>query len=233
MEEAGKLISSAMYFGVFISVAAYFFGMWFIKKTKIKFLNPFLISVVIVIPVLLLLKIDYQSYNETAKYLTYLLTPTTACLAIPLYEKIQLLKKHKYAVFAGIGAGVITNAVTVMLICFLFKLTHTDFVTLLPKSVTTAIGVGLSEELGGNGAITAATVAVTGITGNLLAPVVLKLFRIKDSVARGLALGTSSHAIGTAKAYELGEIEGAVSGLAIGVTGIMTVGVAYIFSLIY
>lgn len=233
MQEIGKVISSAMYFGVFISIAAYFFGMWVMKKTKIKFLNPLLISVVIVIPILILLKIDYKTYNETAKYLTYLLTPTTACLAIPLYEKLELLKKNKFAVIAGIGAGVIANGLTIMLICFIFGLSHVDFVTLLPKSVTTAIGVGISEELGGNTSITAATVAVTGITGNIIAPLILKLFKITHPVACGLALGTSSHAIGTAKAYEIGETEGAVAGLAIGVTGIMTVGAAYVFSLIY
>ncbi len=233
MQEIGNVISSAMYFGVFISISAYFFGMWFIKKTKIKFLNPLLISVVIVIPVLIVLKIDYSTYNETAKYLTYLLTPTTACLAIPLYEKLELLKKNKLAVLAGIFAGVIANGFTILLICFIFGLSHTDFVTLLPKSVTTAIGVGISEELGGNPSITAATVAVTGITGNIVAPFILKLFRIKEPLSKGLALGTSSHAIGTAKAYEIGETEGAVSGLAIGVTGIMTVGAAYIFSMLY
>lgn len=233
MQEIGKTISSAMYFGVVISVLSYFFGMWFIKKTKIKFLNPLLISVIIVISFLVIFKIDYDTYNETSKYLTYLLTPTTACLAIPLYEKIELLKKNKYAVIIGISAGAITNGITVLALCAVFGLSHTDFVTLLPKTVTTAIGVGLSEELGGNPSITAATVAVTGIFGNIVAPLVLKVFRIKDSIAKGLALGTSSHAIGTAKAYEIGEIEGAISGLAIGVTGIITVGVAYLLSLVY
>ena len=233
MESVGQLLSSAMYFGVFVSITAYFFGMWLIKKTGIKFLNPLLISIIILIPLLIVFKIDYSTYNESAKYLTYLLTPTTACLAIPLYEKIELLKKNKYAVISGIAAGVIANGFTVMLVCMIFSLSHTDFVTLLPKSVTTAIGVGLSEELGGNPSITAATVAVTGITGNILAPLVLKLFGIREPIAKGLCLGTAAHAIGTTKAYEIGQTEGAVAGLAIGVTGIMTVGAAYLMSLIY
>ena len=167
--------------------------------------------------------VDYEVYNEGAKYLSYLLTPATVCLAIPLYEQWLLLKKHFLAVFLGILAGVLTSLLTVFVLAKGFGLSHKEYVTLLPKSITTAIGMGVSEELGGYVTITVAVIIIPGVVGNMIGELVCKLFRITEPISKGLAFGASSHAIGTAKAIELGEVEGAMSGLAIAVSGILTV----------
>ncbi len=173
---------------------------------------------------------DYDTYNEGAKYLSWLLTPATVCLAIPLYEQLELLKKNWAAVAAGIVSGVLTSLATVFVLALLFGLNHQEYVTLLPKSITTAIGMGVSEELGGYVTITVAVIVITGVLGNILGELVCRIFGIKEPIAKGLALGTSAHAIGTAKAMELGEIEGAMSSLSIAVAGVITVVGASIFA---
>lgn len=175
-------------------------------------------------------KVDYDTYNEGAKYLSYLLTPATVCLAIPLYEQWMLLKKNYLAVILGLLSGVITSMMTVFGLALLFKLNHTEYVTLLPKSITTAIGMGVSEELGGYVTITVAVIVITGVVGNMIGEVVCKVFHIQEPISKGLAFGASAHAIGTAKANELGKVEGAMSGLAIAVSGIFTVVLASVFA---
>lgn len=175
-------------------------------------------------------RIDYDSYYEGAKYLSYLLTPATVCLAVPLYEQLELLKKHKSAIVAGIISGVIASMGSVLLFAVIFHLNHEEYVTLLPKSITTAIGMGVSEELGGIVTITVAVIIITGVLGNMIAEVVCRVFHIEEPVAKGLALGTSAHAIGTARAMEMGEVEGAMSSLAIAVAGLLTVAAATVFA---
>ena len=160
----------------------------------------------------------------------YNLYSVGTCLAIPLYEQWQLLKTNLKAVLLGITAGVLTSLCTVFVLAKILHLSHKEYVTLLPKSITTAIGMGVSEELGGYVTITVAVIVVTGVLGNIFGELICKIFRITHPIAKGLALGSSSHAIGTAKAMELGEIEGAMSSLAIAVTGIMTVLLASLFS---
>ena len=172
----------------------------------------------------------FRSYNEGAKYISYLLTPATVCLAVPLYQQLALLRKNLKAVAGGITAGVLASLVSVFVLAKLFSLTHEQYVTLLPKSITTAIGMGVSEELGGISTITVAVIIITGILGNVIAESVCRIFRIEEPIAKGLALGTASHAIGTAKAMELGEVEGAMSSLAIAVAGLMTVVGASLFA---
>ena len=172
---------------------------------------------------------SYDSYYEGAKYLSYLLTPATVCLAVPLYEQLELLKKHKSAIVAGIISGVIASMGSVLLFAVIFHLNHEEYVTLLPKSITTAIGMGVSEELGGIVTITVAVIIITGVLGNMIAEVVCRVFHIEEPVAKGLALGTSAHAIGTARAMEMGEVEGAMSSLAIAVAGLRTVAAATVF----
>lgn len=152
------------------------------------------------------------------------------CLAIPLYEQWQLLKRNFKAVILGISAGVLTSLCTVLILAKLMKMTHREYVTLLPKSITTAIGMGVSEELGGYVTITVAVIVVTGVLGNIFGELICKIFKITEPISKGLALGASSHAIGTAKAIEMGEIEGAMSSLAIAVTGILTVVLASVFA---
>ena len=219
-----------IFFGAILSLAAYEAGLLIKKKFKLAVLNPLLIATVCVMAVLLLLKVEYQHYQEGAKYISYLLTPATVCLAVPLYEQLELLKRNLKAVAGGITAGVLSSLISVFLLAKLFSLNHEQYVTLLPKSITTAIGMGISEELGGIQTITVAVIIVTGILGNVIAEFVCKIFRIEEPIAIGLALGTASHAIGTAKAMELGKIEGAMSSLAIAVAGLLTVIGASVFA---
>ena len=219
--------------GVVISLLAYQLGVWLKAKTKLALFNPLLVSIVLVIAFLLIFDVDYNNYHHSAKYLSYLLTPATVSLAIPLYEKLDLLKKNLFAVVMGILAGVVTSLCTILLLSLLFDLSHEGYVTLLPKSITTAIGMDVSKELGGYTSITATAIIITGILGNVIGEALCKWFRIKHPISRGLALGTSSHAIGTTKALEMGQVEGAMSSLAIVVAGLMTVMLASVFASFY
>ena len=221
---------TSVFAGVTISLLAYYIGILIKKKFKLGILNPLLISIVLTIAVLACAHVDYETYNYGATYLSWFLTPATVCLAIPLYEQWQLLKKHWKAVMLGITAGVLTSLTTVFVLAKLMGLSHEEYVTLLPKSITTAIGMGVSEELGGYVTITVAVIVVTGVLGNILGEFICRLFRITEPIAKGLSFGASSHAIGTAKAMELGEVEGAMSSLAIAVTGILTVLLASVFA---
>ena len=212
----------SVFFGVSVSLAAYGIGVLLQKKFKFALFNPLLISVVLTIAVLLTAHISYDTFYEGAKYLSYLLTPATVCLAVPLYEKLSLLKSNWKAIFAGILSGVITTLCSVFVMSKLFHLTHEEYVTLLPKSITTAIGMDVAETLGGAAALAGAVIILTGIVGSLMGETVCKVCHITDPLAKGLALGTSAHAIGTSKALQMGEVEGAMSGLSIAVAGVLT-----------
>lgn len=225
-----EIIASSAFFGVFLSLFCYIIGQKIRQKTGFAAANPLLIAVLLVIVILSALDIDYSAYKESSKLLSSLLTPSTICLAVPLYEQLALLKKHKNAILAGIVSGVITSLAVVFVLCLAFRLDHRAYVTLLPKSITSAIGMGISEELGGYVSITVAVIIMTGILGNVTAEAVCRLFRITEPIARGVAIGTSSHAIGTARAMEIGKIEGAMSSLSIVVSGLLTVIGATVFS---
>lgn len=225
-----EFLQQSSYLAVAVSLVSYGIGSWLKKRFKTGLLNPLLVSIVCTILFLFGTGISYDTYNEEAKFLTWLLTPATVSLAIPLYEQWELLKNNAKAVMAGITAGVITSLLTVLLLSMALGLSHEECVTLLPKSITTAIGMGVSEELGGYVTITVAVIVITGVIGNILGEFICKLFRIKEPISKGLALGTASHAIGTAKAMEIGEIEGAMSSLSIAVAGILTVLFATIFA---
>lgn len=225
-----ELLSDSVFFGVFVSIITYELGVFLKNRWKLAIFNPLLLSVLAVMGILAVLKMDYDAYYEGAKYLSYLLTPATVCLAVPLYEKIGLLKQHAVAIIGGIVSGVLTSLLTVLACALLFHFTHEQYVTLLPKSITTAIGMGVSEELGGLVTITVAVIILTGVLGNIIAESVLKLFRIEEPVAKGIAIGSASHAIGTVKAMEIGEIEGAMSSLSIAVAGLLTVAGASVFA---
>ncbi len=224
------MLTDSVFFGAVISLAAYEGGLLLKKKFKLAVLNPLLIGTICVMAILSLLDVEYSQYNESASYISYLLTPATVCLAVPLYRQLTLLKNNVKAVAGGIASGVLASLVSVFLLAKLFGLNHEQYVTLLPKSITTAIGLGISEELGGIPTITVAVIIVTGILGNVIAEFVFKLFHIEEPIAKGLALGTASHAIGTAKAMEMGEVEGAMSSLAIAVAGLVTVIGASLFA---
>lgn len=225
-----NLFSESVFFGVFVSLTAYFIGALLKKKFRLWIFNPLLISIIVTIAVLLIFKVDYKTYNEGAKYISYLLTPATVCLAVPLYEQFEQLKKNWKAVFSGIISGMLTSLCCILLFAVVFDFDHQTYVTFLPKSITTAIGMGVSDELGGYVSVTVAVIIITGVLGNILADFVYKLFRIKDPIAKGVGLGSASHAIGTAKAMELGEVEGAMSSLSIVISGILTVLGANLFS---
>ena len=226
-----EFASASVYFGIFLTLGAYFAALALQKKTGLQVLNPLLVSAALIIVVLSVLKIDYSAYDQSAKMLSSFLTPVTICLAVPLYNQLELLKRHKKAIFLGILSGVITSLVCVLLLSMLFRLDHAAYVTLLPKSITTAIGMGVSEELGGYVSITVAVIILTGVLGNIIAPTICRVFLITEPVARGVAIGTSSHAIGTARAMEMGKIEGAMSSLSIVIAGLLTVVGAPIFAL--
>lgn len=225
-----EFIENSVFFGAFVSLGAYEIGLLMKRKFKLAIFNPLLISIFCVMGVLMVLGIDYESYEEGGKYISYLLTPATVCLAVPLYQQLHLLKKNIKAIAAGILSGVLASLVSVLLLAKMFGLSHEEYVTLLPKSITTAIGMGVSEELGGIVTITVAVIIITGVLGNVIADAVYKIAKIEEPVAKGLALGTSAHAIGTAKAMELGEVEGAMSSLAIAVAGLLTVIAASVFA---
>ena len=221
---------TSVYFGVLISLISYGIGTALKKKWKLGLFNPLLIAIILTIAVMLVFHIDYDVYYESAKYISYLLTPATICLAVPLYEQFELLKKNYKAVVAGIASGAVMGLISVFVLALIFELDHKTYVTFLPKSITTAIGMGVSQELGGYVSITVAAIIITGVLGNVFAESVCKIFRIEEPVAKGVALGTSAHAIGTSRAMEMGEIEGAMSSLSIVVAGIITVVGASIFA---
>lgn len=225
-----ELFQNSVFFGVLISILSYQFGTMLKHKFKSGLCNPMLIAITITIAVLLLCDISYDTYSEGAKYLTYLLTPATVCLAIPLYEQLEILKKNWKAIMIGIISGVLTSLLSILAMALLFHFNHEEYVTMLPKSITTAIGMGVSEELGGYVSITVAVIAITGVTGNILAEWICKLSRITEPIAKGIAIGSASHAMGTAKAMELGKVEGAMSSLSIVISGMITVLGAMLFS---
>lgn len=227
-----EFAASSVFFGVFVTLAAYFVGLKVKAKTGLAIMNPLLIAIVLVMLLLRGLDIDYAAYNQSARLVSSLLTPATVCLAVPLYEQLQLLKRHKTAILTGVISGVLTSLLCVLVLAMLFGLDHAAYVTLLPKSITTAIGMGVSEQLGGHVSITVAVIIITGVIGNMIAESVCKAFHITEPIARGVAIGTASHAIGTTRAMELGEVEGAMSSLSIVVAGVLTVAGASVFSLL-
>ena len=220
-----EFFEHSVFFGVSLSLLAYGLGVVLQKRFRLALFNPLLLSVIVTILVLVTAHIDYEVYYAGAKYLSYLLTPATVCLAVPLYEKFTLLRSSWRAILAGILSGVLTT------LCSLaFRLSHEEYVTLLPKSITTAIGMGVSEELGGYVTLTVAMIIITGILGNVIAVAVCRVFRITEPIAKGVAIGSAAHALGTAKAIEIGEVEGAMSGLSIVVAGLLTVVGASVFA---
>ena len=227
-----EFAASSVFFGVFVTLAAYFLGLKVKEKTGLAIMNPLLIAIVLVMLLLRGLDIDYAAYNQSARLVSSLLTPATVCLAVPLYEQLHLLKRHKAAILTGVLSGVLTSLICVLALAVLFGLDHAAYVTLLPKSITTAIGMGVSEQLGGHVSITVAIIIITGVIGNMIAESVCKAFHITEPIARGVAIGTASHAIGTTRAMELGEVEGAMSSLSIVVAGVLTVAGASVFSLL-
>ena len=227
---------STSLFGIILSLVAFKIGIMLYKKTHSSLFNPLLVSFVLVILFLLYFRIDFETYNVGGDYISFFLGPSTVVLAVPLYKKIHLLKSDALPIIAGISAGCIAGISSILILSSLFGLNQVVTISLVPKSVTTPIGIEISKQIGGLPAITVAAIVITGIIGAVLGPFICRLFRIKDSVAAGIALGTASHALGTTRAIELGETEGAMSGLAIGIAGLITVFLApvliYVFGIL-
>ncbi len=221
-------IMSSPFFGIWLSIAAFWIGVKLQKKTGLVICNPLIIAIVLVSGTLLILKIPYESYEAGGSVINMFLAPATACLAVSIYTKASLLKENWIPVVTGAVCGSLASMGSVFLMCRLFSLDEAMTVSLMPKSVTTPIAVSISEGHGGMVPITVVAVIFTGILGSVLAPGLIRLFRVKDPVTAGIAIGACSHAVGTSKALELGETEGAMSGLAIGICGILTV----LFSLV-
>ena len=209
-------------FCLVLTVVAYQIGLWCRNKTGSTLCNPLLISILLVIGVLLVTGISPEQFQANTVGFTWLLTPATVCLALPLYRQLKLLKKNLPAILAGIFAGTVTSLVCVLLMCRLMGLDRQLTVSLLPKSITTAMGIVLSEQNGGVQAITSVVIILTGIFGSLCGSTLCKLLKLKDPVSQGVAFGTATHVIGTTRATELDPVAGAVSSLSLTVSGILT-----------
>lgn len=213
-------------FGITISLVAFAIGLWINKKTKMSVFNPLLIAVALIIVFLLVFQIDYEVYNKGGSVISFFLGPATVVLAVPLYRQIQKLKESGLPVLVGIVCGCFTAIILVFYLNKLLGITDPVAISLVPKSVTAAISKEVSAQIGGIPALTVAVTILTGITGNVFGVYVFKLCRIRDEVAQGVALGTASHAIGTARAIGLGEVQGAMASLSISVAGLITVFIA-------
>jgi predicted murein hydrolase (TIGR00659 family) len=225
-----EILLQSAYFGVGISLIAYWIGLAVKKRINWTICNPLLIAVLLVSGFLLIFDIDYETYDNGAKYITYFLTPSTVCLAVPLYRQLKILKKNLVAVATSIAAGSVSGVLVIFGLCRMLKIESELYYSMLPKSITTAIAIGVSEEIGGIPTVTVGAVVLTGLFGAIFATTICKIFKIQEPVAVGLAYGTSAHAIGTSKAMEVGEIEGAMSSLAIVVAGIIVVVLAPIMA---
>ena len=218
-----EVLSESLFFGMIVSLLAYKIGFEIQKKWKKVYLNPLLIAIVLVIVFLLVTGISYETYRYGAKYLSYFLTPVTVCLAVPLYKQMETLKKNLAAILISIAIGCVVHAGILIAVTVLCKMDQQLLLSVMSKSVTTAIALGITGEIGGIQGITVIGVMIAGLSGAVVGPSLLKIFHITEPVAQGLALGSASHAVGTSKAIEFGEIQAAMSSLAIVVTGILTV----------
>lgn len=221
---------STPFFGLALSVVCWCFGVWLQKRTGLLVCNPVLVSALLVIAVLLVLRIPLEQYHAGGSMIKLMLGPATAVLALNIYQQRKVLKEHFLPVLLGCLAGSVASIGCVLLLCKLFQVDEIFTASMLPKSVTTAIALGISENGGGIPGLTAAAVVITGVEGAMLAPLFARVFHITDPVAEGVAIGACSHAVGTSKALEIGQLQGAMSSIAICVCGIMTSILALFFS---
>lgn len=225
-----ELFLQTTFFGALLSLCAFWVGVALKKKFKLAIFNPLVISIFLTVAVLASLDMNYNDYIKTASTLSYLLTPATICLAVPLYEQFELLKQNYLAIAAAIIAGVGSGMLCIYLLSLLFGFSHALYASLLPKSVTMAIGMGISEASGGVLTLSVAAIIATGMVGSMSAGLIFKLLKITSGVAKGLSLGTSSHAMGVARAFELGDAEAAMASLALAISGLLSVLAASVFA---
>ena len=217
-----EFLESISLFPLIVTLGSYQIGLWCQKKTRHALCNPLLIAVILSIGILKVTSFDLPLYQSGVSGISWLLTPATVCLAVPLYEQLKVLKKHLPAIVVGITAGVLASLLSILLMCRLFRLDDVLTISLLPKSITTAIGLALTEQSGGITALTTIAIVITGILGNLSGSALCKLLKISDPIAQGVGFGTASHVIGTSRAMEMDPLTGAVSSLSLAVAGILT-----------
>ena len=210
-------------FGIILTIIAFEIGVTIRNKWRNPLLNPILIATILIIGILTITGISYDTYKVGGDYISFFLGPVTVLLAVPLYRHIQALKNAWLPILAGIVVGSTVSIVCVIACAKIFGISKTLMLSLIPKSITIPMGSVVSEQIGGIPSITIVSIVITGITGAVTAPLVCRFFHIKNSVAQGVAIGTSSHALGTTKAMEIGEVQGAMSSLSIGVAGVVTV----------
>jgi predicted murein hydrolase (TIGR00659 family) len=210
-------------FGVGISILAYSAGLFIAKRTRLAIMNPLLLTTLIIISFLSILKIDYETYNRGGAIITFFLGPATVVLAVPLFKQWELLRSNFIPILSGIAVGSVAGIASIIILGRLLGLDTVIIASMTPKSTTTAIAIEISSAIGGNPSLTAIFVPITGITGFIAGVRIIDAFGIRNPIAKGIAMGTASHAVGTAKAMEVGEVEGAMSSLSIGVAGIITV----------
>lgn len=225
-----EAVFSSPFFGIALSLAAYCIGIMICRRTSLAICNPLLISYLIIIPTLLLAGIPLEWYENGGDLIDMFLSPATAVLALTVYRQRKLVRRHIIAIAAGTVAGCVTSITTVYAMCRLLSLDGIVTASLLPKSITTPMAIAVSQSLGGIGPLTVLAVIFTGILGSILAPLLTRVFRIRDEVVQGIAIGASSHAVGTGKAIEMGEIQGAMSSISLVISGILTVLVSIPFS---
>lgn len=223
MNEISEFLSNSVSFGFFITLTIFVASNWLYQKTKFVLLSPLFVSSALIIIVLIIFEISYEKYLDGADFLYYLMTPVTVALAIPLYRQFEKLKENALAILFGIISGILSNAFFVLAICVIFKIGHQEYVSLLPKSITTPIAIAVTNQNNGIEALTILMVSIAGNLCNIFAIFFCKIFHITEPVARGVACGTSGHALGTSKALEMGDVEGAMSGLSIAVCGVLSV----------
>jgi len=217
-----EFLQSIPLFPLVLTVGAYQIGLWCQKKTRSAICNPLLIAVVLCISVILLTGFDPQVYQTGTNYISWLLTPATVCLAVPLYEHVKTLRSNLKAILIGIAAGTVSSLVCIFVLCKLFRMDDVLTVSMFGKSITTAIALELTRQGGGIPSLTSAGIVISGILGNLSGSAFCKLLKVTDPVAQGVGFGTASHAIGTARANEVHPVTGAASSLSLVVAGILT-----------
>lgn len=220
-------------FGIFLTVVTFVIGYEIQTKLKLKFLSPMVTSAVLIIGILLIFKIPYSNYKNGADILTYFVAPATVVLAVPLYKNIEVVKKYFVPIFIGCLIGITVGILVGVVLCNIFEINKEIILSMLPKSVTSAIGYEISKKIGAIMEITMVFIVICGIIGYSTGEIIFKIFKINNKVAKGVALGSCSHVLGTAKAMELGEVEGAISTVSISISGVLAVVVIpFIISLI-
>ena len=215
-----EFIAASAYFGLVLTIGIYILAAALYKRHKLVLLNPFLLTTVAVILVLVATSISNEAYQNSANFLNYLLVPATVCFAVPIYRNAKTIVKYKWTVAASVLTGAITSITSVMVLGRLFWLDDAIVKSMIPENATTAIAIGISQEIGGIVPITMLAVVVAGLAGNIAARTIMRTLKIQSPIARGLAIGTASHIVGTAKAFEMGRTEGAFASLSIAITGL-------------